>query len=638
MNQLKFLTLICGLLFLCGLISISCTNVDFNNPLDKNGTSVDTSDVNHNHIWDIDEDDDKDGIPNGYEDDDGDGVFNKDDPDSELHVKDTIPPVFNKPSHDTDTIAVTVEEKDSTVFNKRLNEIINSVSATDNKDGLKVEVTQAISRIATGVYPITYTARDLDGNTVSITRYVNVYQPSQKDITPPLITTFGKDTINVGDPIIDGATAFDVGDNATVAVTKTGTVDVNKAGSYSLTYTAVDKSGNKATLTRIIVVKEGAIIDDGKPVITLKGKDTVTVYSKSEFVEPGYTAYDKEDKDISDSVKVDTTEWENASGPGTYQIHYKVQDSDGNNAETKTRFVKWLSSDGDRTKPVISVEGGITEVKMIVGNSWALLEPKVTANDNKDGPITNKITKVSDVDSSKAGTYYVTYSVKDNAGNEASLRITVIVTAGEIDITKPVITMNGKNPDTVALKEDGTYTDAGATATDNGKSINVTKSGSVDMGKAGSYTLTYTATDASGNSASVERKVVVIEGTVIGDLLKKYNVPASSPLPSLPSKAFTKVTIDGTGGPSLSNVKDMQFNWSLERKIMDYFAISTNDGKPGWSVPLTIDAGTLASPNPTLTLESTGFTGLDGEYYVTMYETDKLVWVEKNGKFAIIWE
>lgn len=642
MNKLKLFTLICGLFLLYTLISVSCTNVDFNNPLDTNGVCVDTTDANNNKTWDILEDDDGDGIPNGYEDDDGDGILNKDDPDSELHVKDTIPPVFKKPVNDTDTIAVTLVEKDSTIFNKRLNEILNSVTATDNKEGLKVEITQTVSRIVPGVYPITYTARDLDGNTVSITRYAKVYEPSKKDTTPPIITMFGPETatIKVGETYLEQAvTAWDAGDDATIAVTKTGNVDINKVGTYTITYTAIDKSGNKATKTRTVIVEPSGTSDDKDiPIITLKGKDTIVVYARSEFTEPGYTAFDTTDGDISSRVVIDMNEWIDATGPGNYTIYYKVKDVAGNNAQTKSRVISWASSGSDKIKPVISVEGGITVVEMKVGNSWSILEPKVTANDNKDGNITNKITKKGTVDSSKVGTYEVIYSVKDNAGNEASLTITVKVIEGDIDITKPVITLKGKNPDTVALKEGGTYADPGATATDNGSSINVTKSGDVDMSKAGSYTITYTATDASGNKATEERIVVVKEGTVIGDLLKKYNVPASSPLPSLPSKAFIKFTIDGTGGPSLSNVKDMQFNWSLERKTMDYFAISTTNGQPGWNVPLTIDASTLASPNPTLNLKSTGFTGLDGEYYVTMYETNKLVWVEKEGKFAIIWE
>ena len=62
------------------------------------------------------------------------------------------------------------------------------------------------------------------------------------------------------------------------------------------------------------------------------------------------------------------------------------------------------------------------------------------------------------------------------------------------DTVAPVITLNGSNPDSVELGD--TYVDPGADA-DTGETVVV--SGSVDTSTVGSYTLTYTATDASGN-------------------------------------------------------------------------------------------------------------------------------------------
>ena len=72
---------------------------------------------------------------------------------------------------------------------------------------------------------------------------------------------------------------------------------------------------------------------------------------------------------------------------------------------------------------------------------------------------------------------------------------------GYNDQTPPVITIAGDNPATVEL---GTsYTDAGATANDafHGDTP-VTSSGSVDTSTVGSYTITYSATDKDGNTAS----------------------------------------------------------------------------------------------------------------------------------------
>ena len=71
----------------------------------------------------------------------------------------------------------------------------------------------------------------------------------------------------------------------------------------------------------------------------------------------------------------------------------------------------------------------------------------------------------------------------------------------------------GDNPATVEL---GTsYTDAGATALIYLVTITVTTTGTVDTDTLGTYTITYSATDASGNEATaLTRTVNVVDTTV----------------------------------------------------------------------------------------------------------------------------
>ena len=77
------------------------------------------------------------------------------------------------------------------------------------------------------------------------------------------------------------------------------------------------------------------------------------------------------------------------------------------------------------------------------------------------------------------------------------------------DTTKPVITLLGVNPATVI--EGSVYDDAGATATDNIDGIvSVTTSGTVNTDTVGVYTITYTASDSSGNTDTVTRTVNVM--------------------------------------------------------------------------------------------------------------------------------
>ena len=101
------------------------------------------------------------------------------------------------------------------------------------------------------------------------------------------------------------------------------------------------------------------------------------------------------------------------------------------------------------------------------------------------------------------GTYSVTYNVSDAAGNSATqVTRTVTITA---DVTVPVITLVGDA--TVSLELGSTYTDAGATATDN---IDGTITSSivtvnpVNVNAVGTYTVTYNVDDAAGNSAALK--------------------------------------------------------------------------------------------------------------------------------------
>ncbi|WP_376740888.1 DUF5011 domain-containing protein [Listeria booriae] len=77
----------------------------------------------------------------------------------------------------------------------------------------------------------------------------------------------------------------------------------------------------------------------------------------------------------------------------------------------------------DSVKPVIDAQ----DVTLYVGDEY---DPKqgVTATDDRDGDVTDSVqVTANDVDTSQAGTYHVTYSVKDAAGNIATKTITVTV-------------------------------------------------------------------------------------------------------------------------------------------------------------------------------------------------------------------
>lgn len=86
---------------------------------------------------------------------------------------------------------------------------------------------------------------------------------------------------------------------------------------------------------------------------------------------------------------------------------------------------------------------------------------------------------------------------------------TVNVTASVADTTAPVITLNGSA--TMNLTVGGSFTDPGATATDNidgNLTSSIVVTGSVNTSTVGTYTLNYNVSDAAGNTATQVSRTV----------------------------------------------------------------------------------------------------------------------------------
>ena len=76
------------------------------------------------------------------------------------------------------------------------------------------------------------------------------------------------------------------------------------------------------------------------------------------------------------------------------------------------------------------------------------------------------------------------------------------------DTTAPVITLNGDA--TITLLRGETYTELGATVTDYETLTAVIGGDTVDPNTPGTYTITYNATDSSGNAATQVTRTVII--------------------------------------------------------------------------------------------------------------------------------
>lgn len=108
-------------------------------------------------------------------------------------------------------------------------------------------------------------------------------------------------------------------------------VDDKNAGEYVVEY-SVNFLNKTASVKRTVKV-----VDKEPPVINLNGGNRVIVQTCSGFDDPGYTAHDDSDGDVTKLVKtkgiVDTYH------PGTYTICYNVSDSFGNEASERRKVI-----------------------------------------------------------------------------------------------------------------------------------------------------------------------------------------------------------------------------------------------------------------------------------------------------------
>ena len=156
------------------------------------------------------------------------------------------------------------------------------------------------------------------------------------DTTPPVITLTPEEREYVmpdeeyEDP---GYAAVDAVDgDLTASVVRV--IEGNKA-----TYTVTDSAGNTAVETRVIPFH-----DPIPPEITLKGEKSYDFkVGEGKFEEPGYTATDNLDGDLTDKVEVKGAV-DNAV-PGVYVLRYVVKDSYGNERTVK-RTVTIRNADG----------------------------------------------------------------------------------------------------------------------------------------------------------------------------------------------------------------------------------------------------------------------------------------------------
>ncbi|WP_299245966.1 Ig-like domain-containing protein [uncultured Aquimarina sp.] len=147
---------------------------------------------------------------------------------------------------------------------------------------------------------------------------------------------------------------------------------------------------------------------------------------------------------------------------------------------------------------------------------------------------------------------------------------------------------------------------------------------------AGIYTIKAEATDNEGNKSETSITLTVQNADTDGGSSCSFETPINSGLTAMDKVTYNNVHVLGNEGPKLGNFRKFTINWVPQNNGLYQFAINTNNGSPDWYVDFK-DTMTfqLQNAQPEVTLNSTGFEGLDGSYWIAR-DGDNLVLVSKT--------
>ena len=225
-------------------------------------------------------------------------------------------------------------------------------------------------------------------------------------------------------------------------------------------------------------------------------------------------------QNVDDSYRVDTVPiiYLNKDSNGNQDIHLKVNDS------YQELSVEKVEDDQDI----------FTSKDVVISYEYY------------DG---ENITTVAGVDTSKAGIYYVNYSVTDRS-NQVGKKTRVVTVNNSSSI--PKIALNGDS--FITQEEMESYNELGVTVEDNNQVVTI---GEVKTSTIGTYVVRYIVIDSNGNLNSVVRTINIIKSTSLynkilseNTLIEKEPTLTTSSNNSNDESGLYKSTATNTGDPT----------------------------------------------------------------------------------------
>ena len=468
-----------------------------------------------------------------------------------ITVFDTIFPILDIP----EDIVIEATSLDQNEVN------LGEATATDNGEIASI-TNDAPEFFPLGETTVTWTTIDSSNNFSSLTQLVSVIDTTAPEISPLEDIILEASSVDANIVNLDNPTVSDVQDVTIYIIAP----DVFPVGETTVTWTAVDTAGNSSTVDQTVTIVdttkpglsipqdqtveasslEGTLVDIGQAeahditgissiihnapdvfplgstliawTVTDNHSNITTAYQRitvidttaptivfpqdilAEAIDPTMNYIGLEELDASDSVGIESiTNDKPITFPfGSTTVTWTVTDTSGNISQA-TQVVTLV----DTTPPEIFAPSDI--IAEATGLSSTMVElGEATAHDLMGiASVTEHLPSFFVL-----GETTVTWTATDISGNSASVTQTVTI----VDTTAPSITA----PDSITVE--ATSANSNVVSLGNPVSSDLVDAPSIsnnapDIFPLGETTVTWTATDISGNSASVTQTVTIVDTT-----------------------------------------------------------------------------------------------------------------------------
>ena len=418
-------------------------------------------------------------------------------------------------------------------------------SATDNCDSDVTNIVKNAGQFVAssscnnaGTYTNTWTVTDACGNTSEVfTQTINII-----DNTAPTWTTAAASlnaTIECSDATAIAAAqaqlpvAADNCDSDVTNIVKTAgqfvaSEECPNAGTYTNTWTVTDDCNNTSeAFTQVINIQDTTAPTWSTTAASLNttiecSNATAIAAAQAQFP----VAADNCDSDVTNIVKTagQFVASEECANAGTYTNTWTVTDACNNTSEVFTQTINII----DTTAPSWSTTSASLNTTIECSNATAIAAAQAqfpVAADNCDSDVTNIVKNagqfVTSEECPNAGTYTNTWTITDACGNTSKVFTQVITIQ---DTTVPTWSTTAASLNATIECSDATAIAAAQalfpSATDNCDSdvTNIVKIAgdfvaSSTCANAGTYTNTWTVTDACGNTSEEFTQVITIQDT-----------------------------------------------------------------------------------------------------------------------------